>query len=167
MGAYVSRRILAAVGVLLLDVVLVFSLIHLIPGDPAQLKVGADDRSVAGNLDKVRRQLGLDRPLPEQFAADVGGLVRGAVGTSVFYKQCVGDMLITRIPTTFALALLSLIIGLVVALPCGVLAAVKRGSLWDQGFMLLALLGEPRAGGYCIQVSPGGANFAGLLLPTR
>ena len=141
MGAYVSRRILAAAGVLLLDVVLVFSLIHLIPGDPAQLMVGADERSVAGNLDKVRRELGLDRPLPEQFVEYVGGLVRGDLGTSFFNNQSVFDMLITRIPTTFALALLSLIIGLVVALPCGVLAAVKRGSLWDQGFMLLALLG--------------------------
>ena len=100
MGAYVSRRILAAVGVLLLDVVLVFSLIHLIPGDPAQLMVGADERSVAGNLDKVRRQLGLDRPLPEQFAEYVSGLVRGDLGTSFFNNQSVFDMLITRIPTT-------------------------------------------------------------------
>jgi peptide/nickel transport system permease protein len=141
MGAYVSRRILAAVGVLLLDVVLVFSLIHLIPGDPAQLMVGADERSAAGNLDKVRQQLGLHRPLPEQFAEYVSGLARGDLGTSFFNNQSVFDMLITRIPTTFALALLSLLIGLVVALPCGVLAAVKRGSLWDQGFMLLALLG--------------------------
>jgi peptide/nickel transport system permease protein len=141
MGAYVRRRILAAVGVLLLDVVLVFSLIHLIPGDPAQLMVGADERSAAGNLDKVRQQLGLHRPLPEQFAEYVSGLARGDLGTSFFNNQSVFDMLITRIPTTFALALLSLLIGLVVALPCGVLAAVKRGSLWDQGFMLLALLG--------------------------
>jgi peptide/nickel transport system permease protein len=141
MTAYVSRRILAAVGILLLDVVLVFSLIHLIPGDPAQLMVGADERSAAGNLDKVRQQLGLDRPLPEQFVGYVSGLVRGDLGTSFFNNQSVFDMLVTRIPTTFALALLSLLIGLAVALPCGVLAAVKRGSVWDQGFMLLALLG--------------------------
>ena len=141
MGAYVSRRILAAVGVLLLDVVFVFSLIHLIPGDPALLMVGADERSAGGNLDKVRQQLGLHRPLPEQFAEYVGGLVRGDLGASFFSNQPVFDLLITRIPMTFALALLSLLIGLAVALPCGVLAAVKRGSLWDQGFMLLALLG--------------------------
>ena len=71
MGAYVSRRILAAVGVLLLDVVFVFSLIHLIPGDPALLMVGADERSAGGNLDKVRQQLGLHRPadLPDPKVA--------------------------------------------------------------------------------------------------
>jgi peptide/nickel transport system permease protein len=141
MGAYVSRRILAAVGVLLLDVFFVFSLIHLIPGDPAQLMVGADERGGGGNLDRVRKQLGLDRPLPAQFADYVTGLVRGDLGTSFFNNQSVFEMLITRIPMTFALALLSLLIGLAVALPCGVLAAVKRGSLWDQGFMLMALLG--------------------------
>jgi peptide/nickel transport system permease protein len=141
MGAYVGRRILAAVGVLLLDVFFVFSLIHLIPGDPALMMVGADERGGAGNLDKVRRQLGLDRPLPTQFAEYVTGLVQGDLGTSFFNNQSVFDMLIARIPLTFALALLSLLIGLAVALPCGVLAAVKRGSLWDQGFMLLALLG--------------------------
>ena len=141
MGAYVSRRILAAVGVLLLDVFFVFSLIHLIPGDPALLMVGADERGAAGNLDKVRKQLGLDRPLPAQFAEYVTGLVQGDLGTSFFNNESVFTMLIARIPMTFALALLSLLIGLAVALPCGVLAAVKRGSLWDQGFMLLALLG--------------------------
>jgi peptide/nickel transport system permease protein len=137
---YLVRRISGAVGVLLLDVVLVFSLIHFTPGDPARLIVG-DERGASANLENVRAQLGLDRPLPEQFYTYVTGLLRGDMGRSFFSREPVLDMLVSRIPLTLALAVVALVIGLVIALPTGVLAAVKRGSVWDQAFMLLAMLG--------------------------
>ncbi|MBI2204963.1 MAG: ABC transporter permease [Candidatus Rokubacteria bacterium] len=140
MTVYVVRRIAAAAGVLLLDVVLIFSLIHFTPGDPARLIVG-DERGGSANVDKVREQLGLNRPLPAQFAAYIAGLVRGDMGRSFFSREPVFDMLASRVPLTLALAIISLVIGLAVALPTGVLAAVKRGSIWDQAFMLLAMLG--------------------------
>lgn len=140
MAIYVLRRIAAAAGVLLLDVVFVFSLIHLIPGDPARMIVG-DERSSPANVEMVRKQLGLDRSLPEQFYGYVRGLLRGDLGSSFFSREPVVDMLVSRLPVTLGLAVVSLLIGVAVALPTGILAAVKRGSLWDQGFMLLAMLG--------------------------
>ena len=140
MAIYVVRRIAAAAGVLLLDVVFVFSLIHLIPGDPARMIVG-DERSSPAHVEMVRKQLGLDRSLPEQFYGYVRGILRGDLGSSFFSREPVVDMLASRLPVTLGLALISLVIGVAVALPTGILAAVKRGSLWDQGFMLLAMLG--------------------------
>jgi peptide/nickel transport system permease protein len=139
MTVYVLRRIAAALGVLFLDVVLVFSLVHFTPGDPAQMIVG-DERG-GGNVAQLRQDLGLDRPLPVQFLAYVGNLLRGDMGASFFSREPVVDMLVARIPVTFGVAVIALLIGLVLALPAGVLAAVKRGSAWDQAFMLSAMLG--------------------------
>jgi peptide/nickel transport system permease protein len=139
-AVYVVRRIIAAAGVLLLDVVLIFALIHFTPGDPARLIVG-DERGSSANVEKVRQQLGLDRPLATQFMTYAAGLVRGDMGQSFFSREPVFEMLAARVPLTLALAVVSLGIGVAVALPTGVLAAVKRGSIWDQVFMLLAMLG--------------------------
>jgi peptide/nickel transport system permease protein len=140
MGVFIARRIASAVGILVLDVVLIFSLLHLTPGDPALMIVGGE-RGISVSLDVVRQQLGLDKPLHVQFLSYVSGLIRGDFGRSFFSNEPVATMLWARIPMTFTLALVSLLIGVAIAIPTGILAAVKRGSVLDQGFMFLAIFG--------------------------
>lgn len=142
MRAYVTKRFVAALVVLFVDALLVFFLIHLTPGDPALMLVGGE-RTVAGGpqVETVRQRLGLDKPLHLQLVGYFQGLSRGDLGTSFFSNRPVRDMLASTIPPTFLLALISLVVALVIALPTGILAALKRGSVWDQAFMLLALFG--------------------------
>lgn len=142
MSAYIGKRFIAAAAVLLVDALLVFLLIHLTPGDPALMLVGGE-RAVTGDVqvEIVRRQLGLDGPLHVQLLRYLQRLAHGDLGASFFSNRPVQDMLAATIPLTFLLALSSLAIALAIALPTGILAAVKRGSIWDQAFMLLALFG--------------------------
>lgn len=140
MGAYIAKRIASALVILFLDVVLVFSLVHLTPGDPATMIVGGE-MAAMGDVEVVRQQLGLDKPLHTQFFNYFGGLLRGDMGSSYFSNEPIIRMMIARIPMTFTLALVAMLIGLVIAIPSGILAAVKRGSVWDQWFMFLAMFG--------------------------
>jgi peptide/nickel transport system permease protein len=142
MGAYIARRILTAIGILFLDILLVFSLIHLTPGDPAVMMVGGGEAAIsAKNVELVRQQLGLDKPLHIQLLTYLKRLLQGDMGASYFSNEPVLEMMLARIPMTFALAFISLSIGMVIAIPSGILAAVKRGSIWDQFFMFLAMFG--------------------------
>jgi len=141
-GAYIAKRIISALGILLLDILLVFSLIHLTPGDPAVMMVGGGEAGIsAKNIELVRQQLGLDKPLHLQFVSYVKRLLQGDMGASYFSNEPVLNMMLNRIPMTFALAFISLLIGMVIAIPSGILAAVKRGSIWDQAFMFIAMFG--------------------------
>ncbi len=141
MFVYVLRRIISAFGVLLFDAILVFCLIHLTPGDPAVMIVGGESAYSMDNLEIVRHELGLDKPFHLQLLSYLQGLIRGDMGSSFFSNQPVTKMLLARIPVTLILAVISMIIALAIAIPMGILAAVKRGSFWDQAFMLLALFG--------------------------
>lgn len=146
MGVYIIKRILSALGIMLLDIVLVFSLIHLTPGDPALMIVSGERTADTQNLEAVREQLGLNKPLPVQFYEYFTGLLKGDMGKSFFTNEPVFDLLLSRIPVTFTLAFLALIIGIIIAVPSGILAAVKRGSVWDQLFMFLAMFGVSMPG---------------------
>lgn len=142
MGAYIAKRIISAIGILLLDILLVFSLIHLTPGDPAVMMVGGGEAGIsAKNVELVRQQLGLDKPLPIQFLTYLQRMFQGDLGASYFSNEPVLKMMLARIPLTFALAFISLFIGMLIAIPTGILAAVKRGSIWDQFSMFLAMFG--------------------------
>jgi peptide/nickel transport system permease protein len=142
---FLVRRFLFAIVVLLVDVLLVFSLLHLTPGDPALLIVGGE-RGGVGGLEAIRQQLGLDRPFHEQFLSYLGGLVRGDMGRSFFSQQPVFEMLASRLPMTLQLAAVSLLIAIVIGVPTGIFAALKRNTAWDQGFMLIALFGVSMPG---------------------
>jgi ABC-type dipeptide/oligopeptide/nickel transport system permease component len=139
MPRFLLRRFLLAVPVLLGVATLVFSLIHLIPGDPAvaMLGEGADPEQV----DRLRRELGLDRPLLEQYGRYVTGLLRGDLGTSLRTMQPVTEVIGERVPATIELALVAMVVAISIALPLGVLAAVWRGTAVDQAAMTLALAG--------------------------
>ncbi len=140
MGVYVAKRLATSLGVLLVFAFLAFFLVHLTPGDPAALIVGGE-RLDAARLDVIRRQMGLDKPIHVRMADYFLGLARGDLGRSFFSNLPVSELLVSRVPLTFVLAVISMLVALAIALPTGILAAVKRGSVWDQAFMLLALFG--------------------------
>jgi peptide/nickel transport system permease protein len=142
MTTYVAKRLVWFVVVLLVDIVLVFSLLHLTPGDPALLMVGGEAGVQAGvDLDAIRRRLGLDQSYPRQLVTYIGNVVRGDMGRSFFSNQPVFETIVGRVPLTFQLALVSLLIALLVGLPMGIFAALRRNTTWDQGLMIVALLG--------------------------
>jgi peptide/nickel transport system permease protein len=136
---YLTRRLLLTIPVLLGVATLVFSLIHLIPGDPAQAMLG--ETASPQEIAELRARLGLDRPLPEQYTSFLGGLVRGDLGVSLRTSQPVMTMIVERMPATFELAMAAMAFAIAVALPLGIAAAVWRGTSVDHSAMTLALMG--------------------------
>jgi peptide/nickel transport system permease protein len=136
---YVARRVLLTVPVLIGVATLVFSLIHLIPGDPAQAMLG--ETASPQEVSVLRSRLGLDRPLPVQYLAFLGGAVRGDFGRSLRTNEPVLPALIARLPATAELACAALLVALVVAIPLGVAGAVWRGTLIDHLAMTVSLVG--------------------------
>ena len=143
MKSFLLRRLLLVIPVLLGVCTLVFSLIHLIPGDPVQVMIGEGAR--AADLTELRARLGLDRPLPVQYAEFLVNLARGNLGTSIRYREPVGRLILERYPATLLLASASLFLACVIAFPAGVLAATHHGKPWDRIASLLSLLPTPGA----------------------
>lgn len=139
MFAELTRRLLSTAIVVLGVVVLVFLLIHLIPGDPVDVMLG--EAATAADREALRHQLGLDRPLAVQLGDYLSGLVQGDLGQSLQQRRPITELLAERIPATLELALAALAFTLLLALPLGLLAAVRRNSGWDRGAMAFSLLG--------------------------
>ncbi|MGD8266488.1 MAG: ABC transporter permease [Chromatiales bacterium] len=118
---------------------LVFFLIHLIPGDPVEYILG--DSARPADREALRSELGLDRPLPVQYADYLSGLLRFDLGNSLHSKQPVSALLLERLPATLKLSLVAFLLAVLIALPLGVLAATRSGTFWDSGAMTLSLLG--------------------------
>jgi peptide/nickel transport system permease protein len=136
---FVARRVALTIPVLVGVATLVFSLIHFIPGDPAQAMLG--EAAPEAEVASLRRQLGLDRPLLEQYSDFLGGLVRGDLGTSLRTGTSVTKQIVERLPATFELAFASMLVALVVALPLGIAAAAWRGTFVDHTAMAVAMAG--------------------------
>ncbi len=136
---FLARRIALTIPVLLGVATLVFSLIHLIPGDPAQAMLGesASPQDVA----ELRARLGLDRPLLEQYGRFLRGAVSGDLGRSLRTNQPVTSAIIERMLATFELAAAAMFVAVAVAIPLGIAAAVWRGTAVDHGATTLSLLG--------------------------
>ncbi len=130
MTGYVLRRVALAVPLLLGVATVVFSLIHLIPGDPVEVMLGAG--AGAGDVADLRHRLGLDRPLAEQYAAFFRGLLRGDLGMSLRYRDPVTLLIAERYPATLLLATASLLLAFAAALPAGVASALRPGGLVDR-----------------------------------
>lgn len=137
--AFVIRRALALLPVLIGVTVLVFALIHLTPGDPVMLIMGSDYNEEGAEI--IRRQLNLDEPLYIQYLTWLGHVLTGDLGTSLFSNQPVLTILVERIPTTLLLALGGMFFGILLGIPMGVLAAMRPGSAWDQVTRIVALIG--------------------------
>ncbi len=139
MLSYITRRLVLTLPVLFGVATLVFSLIHLVPGDPAQAMLG--DGASPEDIAQLRTRLGLDRPLVEQYGRYLKGLVRGDLGTSLRTQQPVTRQIAERLPATAELASAAMLVAVALALPLGLIAAVWRGTWVDQSAMGLALVG--------------------------
>jgi ABC-type dipeptide/oligopeptide/nickel transport system permease component len=136
---YFFRRLLLTVPVLLGVATLVFALIHLVPGDPAQAMLG--DGASHEDVLRLQHTLGLDRPLLTQYRSFLVGIAHGDLGTSFRYNTPVTAQIREKFPNTAALALAAMLVAVVIAIPLGIVAAVYRGTLIDHAAMTLALLG--------------------------
>jgi peptide/nickel transport system permease protein len=136
---FLLRRLLLTVPVLLGVATLVFSLIHLVPGDPVQAMLG--DSASPQDIADLRGRLGLDRPLLVQYGSFLKGAVRGDLGSSLRTNQTVTAAILERMPATFELALAAMAVAAVIAIPLGIIAAVRAGTGVDYAATTLALLG--------------------------
>jgi ABC-type dipeptide/oligopeptide/nickel transport system permease component len=139
MVRYLFRRLLLTFPVLLGVATLVFALIHLVPGDPAQAMLG--EGASQEEIVKLQHTLGLDRPLLSQYRSFLVGVAHGDLGTSFRYNAPVAAQIREKFPNTAALALAAMLVAVVLAIPLGIVAAVYRGTFVDHAAMTLALLG--------------------------
>jgi peptide/nickel transport system permease protein len=136
---YLIRRLLLTIPVIFGVATLVFALIHLVPGDPAQAMLG--DAAPQAEVLKLRHSLGLDQPLLTQYRTYLTGILRGDLGTSFRYNSPVTTQIRDRFPNTATLAVAAMLFAMLFAIPLGILAAVFRGTLVDHVAMTIALAG--------------------------
>lgn len=139
MHKYIIKRIIYLIPTIAMVAVMVFLLIHLIPGDPALVMLGTD--ATPQDVEALRQSLGLNEPLYKQFGLWVGGALRGDLGVSIHSKVPVMQSIMDRFPVTLALTTLALIFSLIVSIPSGVMAAVKHNTRTDYLFMLGTIFG--------------------------
>jgi peptide/nickel transport system permease protein len=139
MWAYLGRRVLATVPVVLIVAVLVFSILRLTPGDPAAVIAG--DAATAADVAEIRAKLGLSGSIVSQFFIWIGHALQGDLGESFFYKKTVASLIGDRLEPTLALSTLTILLAVLVAVPLGTLAAYKQGSWIDRGVMGLSVAG--------------------------
>jgi peptide/nickel transport system permease protein len=137
--AFILRRLVLSIPILLLVSIMVFSLIHLIPGDPATVILGQEATPEAKAA--LRQELGLDRPLVVQYFAWLGNVLQGDLGRSLVDRSPVIDHIFQRLPPTIELAIGSFLVALLIAVPAGILSATRRGSAIDYSSTLFALGG--------------------------
>jgi peptide/nickel transport system permease protein len=136
---FVVARLLGTLPVLVLLSIGVFLMLHLTPGDPVQIMLGqdADPQSIAA----LRAELGLDQPLPVQYLRWAGNVLHADLGRSIRTHQPVTEAIVSRLPVTIELSLISLLLSLAIGLPAGVLAATRRNTALDLASTGLALAG--------------------------
>lgn len=141
MTAYVVRRLAVNVVVLLLVTIGLFGLVHAAPGDPVSMMVPADqvNSGSAEFIEQKRHELGLDRPLPVQYWSWLSGVVTGNLGYSLVNNRPVTELLIERLGPTIELMGLGLGLGILIAIPLGMLAAVRRNSMFDYTATVVSL----------------------------
>ena len=139
MGVYVIKRLLATLPVLALIALITFGILHLAPGGPAAVLLG--DEGTAEEIAELRTEMGFDRPFLIQFGTWLARVVRGDLGVSVFSGQPVLQAIGERIEPTVALACLSALLAVLIAVPLGVLAAWQANTWIDRTAMVFSVLG--------------------------
>jgi len=137
MTAYLVRRLLLVIPTLLVVMLLVFSILRLLPGDVVKLMVA--EQNYAADEDAMRRELGLDKPVPVQFAQWTGDVLTGNFGKSLWTKQSIAAELRNRFPVSIELGVFAVLIGLLIALPTGVISAVRQDGWLDYGARSFAI----------------------------
>ncbi len=139
MGAFLLRRFAMLLPVLLGVLTCVFLLIHLIPGDPVEIMLG--ENALAVDREALRDRLHLNDSMGTQYLHFLAGVVQGDLGASLHSGRPVGALLLERIPATLTLTLAALLVAAVLAIPLGLISAVRAGTAVDHGAMMAALLG--------------------------
>ena len=139
MISFIARRLLATLPVLLIVAVLVFMILRIAPGDPAAIMAG--DAANTEQIARIRAELGLEKPIIAQFGIWIGNMARGDLGESFYYKMKVATLIGQRLEPTLALATLTILFAIVVAVPLGVVAAWRFGGWFDRALMGFSVLG--------------------------
>ncbi len=139
MLAYAARRVLSTIPVMAVVALFVFSLLYIAPGDPAAIIAG--DQASPADVERIRAGLGLDRPFLIRFGGWVWDVLHGDLGHSIFTNLPVTTMISQRIQPTMLLMLLTVVVSIAIAVPLGVIAAARQGSLVDRAIMLGAVFG--------------------------
>lgn len=139
MWIYIARRLAQSVIVILGVTLLAFVTLHM-AGDPTYLYVS--ERASDAEIADARQRLGFDRPLPEQYFSYVSGLLSGDFGTSLRARKPALGLVLERLPATLELTFFAMVFSLVLAIPIGIFSAMKRGTAFDGGIMLFAMLGQ-------------------------
>ncbi len=135
---YLGKRLMASLFILLGVSVVTFGLTFMIPADPVAMMAGRN--STPELREQIRHQIGLDKPLPSQYAAYLGRLVRGDLGKSYARKSDVGPLIASRLPPTLLLMLAAIVAELLIGLPAGIYAAARKGRVGDKVAMTLSFL---------------------------
>lgn len=170
MGTYILRRLLLTLVVLFFVTLIVFMIIQLLPGDPAQIMLGTD--ATPEEIEALREEMGLNDPLIVQYFRWLGKAITGDLGTSLFYNQEVLKMIGDRLPITLTIGILAILVTVLLGIPLGVLAAVKRGSKIDSAIVVLANIGVATpnfwlavVGVYIFSISLGWLPVTGFVSP--
>src|SRR5947199_5671651 len=139
MLSYIIRRIVATVPVMVVVALFVFSLLYIAPGDPAAVIAG--DQATPADVERIRANLGLDRPFLVQFGDWLWNILHANLGTSIFTNLPVAAMIAQRIEPTLSLMAVTLVLAVSIAVPIGVVAAWKADSILDRAIMAFAVLG--------------------------
>jgi ABC-type dipeptide/oligopeptide/nickel transport system permease component len=135
------ERLLQLIPVLLGAALVVFLMTTLTPGDPVEIMVGNDEHITPEQIETLRRDMGLHLPLHQRFFLFLGNAITGNFGLSFFHRRPVADVLLERMPATIELALVGILVALLIAIPTGVIAAVRRGSIFDRIATTIAVAG--------------------------
>ncbi|WP_283249388.1 nickel ABC transporter permease [Lederbergia citrea] len=137
--SFLLRRMGLMIVILFLVSIMIFSLVNVLPGDPARLILGQEATPEA--LEALRAEMGLNDPLVVQYFHWISNVIQGDFGNSVKDNTAVADILIAKIPVTLQLTIMSFLIALMIALPAGIISATRKGTLWDYSGTFFALSG--------------------------
>lgn len=140
MLTYTLKRLVHIIPVLIGVSIIVFVLMRVVPGDPVSVFT-RDQQLTPETIEQIRKELGLDQPIPEQYARYMWQTVQGDFGKSITYNRPVLNLIGERIPATLELSIASLLLALLLAVPVGILAAVFRGSILDRLAIVVSVLG--------------------------
>lgn len=137
---YIIKRIIKAIPLLILITIISFLIINLAPGDPVRMFINPEQMGRV-DVETIRHNFGLDKPLYIRYFVWLGGMLKGDFGVSFFRQRPVIDLLMEALPNTVVLSLAAVIISVIVAIPAGIVSAIKRGSAWDYFFSTISFIG--------------------------
>lgn len=141
MWTFLAGRLSMGILTVFVTTILVTLLIHLVPGDPVQIMYAQSQGTTPEQIEEVRKNLGLDKPIPVQYVMYLGRLFEGDLGHTIRGGQPVLEVILQRLPNTLILACAAMVIAIAIGLPIGFFAAYKKGSIWDAALMIGAILG--------------------------